>query len=372
MPTQFSEFQRLRAAIAVDRDRFCVAIHELEADDPFSIILEYDGSFPQPWSRVEVQRNVFCVTARAGAQPGDRPYVAISDEGDVFFIEDGGIRTEKIPGAGIYSDDADGSGGMAGLSSLGAGLVAFGMGGQLYERDSSGSWFRLIISNAQAGRLGSFSFLESYSGSALAGGRIEAEFWRTPEQIQKEMMETDDLERYHELSEEAERWAEGQGIVQTPVGLLLQSGGDDWQKVDVKTEQVLNAAFVEYRERIWIVGSGGLILVGNPRDGFQDQSFHGDRAQSHVSITKFRDRLVIASDYRLSWFDGHILTPLKPRLEPSINGGVPTPLKVQAVDDVLWLFDYKHGILRYDGENWEDIAIPPELLERNFQGLSRP
>ena len=79
--------------------------------------------------------------------------------------------------------------------------------------------------------------------------------------------------------------------------------------------------------------------------------------------------MVIASDYALHWFDGHLLSPLKPKIDPFINRNVPTPLKVQAVDDVLFYFDYKHGVHRYDGENWEEIVIPPELLEREFKGL---
>jgi hypothetical protein len=81
--------------------------------------------------------------------------------------------------------------------------------------------------------------------------------------------------------------------------------------------------------------------------------------------------MVIASDYALHWFDGHLLSPLKPILDPSINRNIPTPLKVQAVDDVLYLFDYKHGIHIFDGVKWAEIEIPPELLEREFKGLKR-
>jgi hypothetical protein len=129
------------------------------------------------------------------------------------------------------------------------------------------------------------------------------------------------------------------------------------------------AFFAETADRIWIVGTGGMILLGTAEAGFKDISFHGDRDKNLLSITKFRERMVIASDYALHWFDGHILTPLKPRLNALVNKGVPTPLRVQAVDDVLFYFDYKHGVHRFDGENWEEIVIPPELLERNFKGL---
>ena len=42
---------------------------------------------------------------------------------------------------------------------------------------------------------------------------------------------------------------------------------------------------------------------------------------------------------------------------------------MQAVDDVLFYFDYKLGVHRFDGNRWEEIPIPPELLARDFRGL---
>jgi hypothetical protein len=80
--------------------------------------------------------------------------------------------------------------------------------------------------------------------------------------------------------------------------------------------------------------------------------------------------MVMASDYALHTFDGHLLSPLKPTIDVSINKGVPTPLKVQVVDGVMFYFDYKHGVCRWDGESWDWIDIPPELLKRDFTGLT--
>ncbi len=51
--------------------------------------------------------------------------------------------------------------------------------------------------------------------------------------------------------------------------------------------------------------------------------------------------------------------PLRPRLDAAINGGVPTPLKLQTVGDVMFYFDYKHGVCRWDGETWDWIDFPP-------------
>ena len=372
MPTRFSEFQRIYAAIAAAPDRFCVAIHEMDVDDPFSIIIEYDGAFAQPWSRTEVRRNVFGVTARPDSEHGSRPYVAISDEGAVFFLDEGGVRTEKIRGAGVYSADADGSGAMSGLALVDGVLHAYGAGGQLYRRGAT-DWERLPIGDPKAAKRGAFAFLLPIGEqSALLGGAVAAESWTTPEDIQRARMEaaaSGDFERFQELSQEAERWADGQGVARVPSGLLLNGRGGDWRAVDINTEQILTAAFAETPEQVWIVGTGGLMLVGNTGSGFSDQSFVGDRDQNLVSITRFAQKTIVASDYSLHTFDGHLLSSLKPVLDPSVNSGTPTPFKVQVAGDAMFYFDYKHGVLRWDGEIWDEIPIPDELLARDFTGL---
>jgi photosystem II stability/assembly factor-like uncharacterized protein len=373
MATRFSEFQRLRAAHAISTNRFCLAIHELEVDDQFSIILEYDGAYPQPWTRVEVLRNISGVSARADATEQDRPYVAVSDEGDVFFLGERGIVTEKIRGAGIYSDDADGSGAINGISIQTGDLFAFGFGGQVYRREGDNHWIRLALSDVQASKCGNFAFFcGGHEKQQFAGGSLAAEFQKAPDELREERRRAaaaGDFDKFQELSKQIESWKEDQGIVRIPTGILLAGSPDTLTRIEIPSNETLTAIHIASPDQIWIVGTGGLILHGNARDGFKDVSFHGDRDKNLVSVTKFRDRMVIASDYALHWFDGHILTPLKPKLSPFINKGVPTPLKVQAVDDVLFYFDYKHGVHRYDGENWEEIVIPPELLEREFKGL---
>lgn len=114
----------------------------------------------------------------------------------------------------------------------------------------------------------------------------------------------------------------------------------------------------------WL-GGLGTILVGNGRNGLSSVGFAGDTL---LSITRFKDQYVIASDYALHIFDGHLLKSLKPHLR---GGSTPTPLRVQAIYDVLYYFDYKLRIYRFDGERWDQIPIPPELLKRDFKGLPK-
>jgi hypothetical protein len=373
MSANFGEFLRLRSGYALSRTRFCIVLHELEVDDQFSIILQYDGSFPQPWTRIETRRNISSVIGTHEDAIASSDYVATSDEGDVYFLEGEGVQSEKIPGAGLYSDDAQGLGAINGLAMINGRLHAFGLGGQLYSRDSTNAWGRLTISNDIVRKRGTFRAIEGdLSGEAYALGHLEAESWSDPEELEEEMLkaaERGDMQLFTQLRQEAERWADEQGIVRTTSGFLLHGNRNEWERLEIGSEENLVGIYVETVDQVWIVGTGGLILSGNARSGFRNVSFHGDRDKNLVSVTKFGDRVVIASDYALHWFDGHLLTPLKPKLSPFINKGVPTPLKVQAVDDVLFYFDYKHGVHRYDGENWEEIVIPPELLEREFKGL---
>ena len=118
---------------------------------------------------------------------------------------------------------------------------------------------------------------------------------------------------------------------------------------------------------MWITGFNGTILRGNASAGFQEVGFHGD-TERILSFTRFGDRYACAADRSLHWFNGHNLSDLR----PTTTVGVITPLKVVAVDDVLFFFDYRQGVHRFDGTNWTAIPIPPPLLERDFKGLPRP
>lgn len=74
--------------------------------------------------------------------------------------------------------------------------------------------------------------------------------------------------------------------------------------------------------------------------------------------------MILASDYALHSSDGHIMSPLKPTLDPTINKNVPNPLKIQTVRNTLYYFDRKHGVQIFDGADWIAIDIPAALLKR--------
>jgi hypothetical protein len=360
---------RINCAVAANRDEFCVALTELEYDDPFSAIITFDGRRTQPWGRTDVQREINSVCALPRSSDlNQAQFAALSNEGDIYFVGQSTIR-EKIRGAGVQSPDAIGIGATFEVAVAINGLWVTGENGQLHERRGADDWQPIAIQQLQGERSG---MEVSLSQIALAGEvGIYVLGTARPKSRGLSLEKTEQLKSNENWDDWFAAINESSSETAGSIGesLLFFWNGRDWREIQLPTKAVLRSIWVKSQSEIWIVGSNGAILKGNRNSGFKDVSFHGDQDKNLNSITGFRDRVVIASDYALHWFDGHILMPLKPKIDPSINKGVPTPLKVQAVDDVLFYFDYKHGVHRFDGENWEEIIIPSELLERNFKGL---
>lgn len=47
---------KIQAAYAAKSDNFCIALTELDYDDPFSAIVFYDGTLKEPLGRIDVRR----------------------------------------------------------------------------------------------------------------------------------------------------------------------------------------------------------------------------------------------------------------------------------------------------------------------------
>lgn len=126
---------------------------------------------------------------------------------------------------------------------------------------------------------------------------------------------------------------------------------------------VLSDVFVEAPDKVWAVGENGVILECNGHRGFRDVSFKGDDEDLR-SITCCGGKMILASDYALHSYDGHVMSPLKLTLDPTINKNVPNPLKIQTVGNTLYYFDGKHGVQIFNGAGWIAIDIPIAPLKR--------
>jgi hypothetical protein len=355
---------QIHAAFAARPDNFCIALSELEYDDPFSAILSYDGTFSQPWARVDVRREVTAITSLPATADGGVAYAALSNEGEVYFSNKAFDR-EDIPGAGIARPG--GRGQMYVLGTFQNALLAAGAGGLIYRRSDSG-WIQLNSGLAAP------SGYES-PGFAAMGVTANQELYicgsvfdnSEPYDVTSDPTYSDDMS-VEAMTELFMKNADG-SEQKSSAGFGAYFNGKIWRNLELGEHPPINSLFVESSNNVVMVGSNGLILTGNADAGFQDVSFKGNSNLNLLSVTIFEGQILIASDHSLHSFDGHILSPIKPKFALSRLASVPTPFKIQAVDDVLFYFDYKHGVHRLDGENWEEIEIPPELLEREFKGL---
>jgi hypothetical protein len=359
---------KIQAAYAARSDNFCIALAELEYDDPFSAIIFYDGSLKQPWGRIDVRREITAITAVNVADGGNR-YAALSNEGEVYYTEDAS-RQELLPGAGVARTGGHGS--MHALAPIQDGsLMAAGTSNQIF-RQGNGQW-RLDAPRISppAGYLkpGYAAIALAGSRELYVGGSVFAD--SSPYDVTADPSYGDDMDE-DALAElfMKQMNASSAGISgPNPAGFALYFDGSTWQNLSIGAVQPILDVYADKASRVWMVGSQGLILAGNAATGFTDVSFHGDRDLNLLSVTKFKEMVIIASDHGLHSFDGYSLSPIKPLINPRRGPAVPTPLKVQAVDDVMYYFDYAKHIHRWDGQIWDEIIIPPQLLERNFNGL---
>lgn len=371
---------RLDKALALNSDTFCVVFSGKDNEDMYSYILTYERELKQPWNRSDVPRKIEGLTGKIG-EDGRPTIQALSDEGDLYTLHMGRESTyTKIEGAGVYSEDATDLGYVNAITGVGSALFVTGYHSQLYRlTDTSTDWFH---KDKIPGTPETYDYLIFGTLAGTAESNMYLSVTYSPTSTNRELTEEEE-ERAAELfrqgkNEEAlaiHHAAEGPSRVYE--GRLYHWNGDEWRSVTTPRggkyypePATISDIFIENKDKVWAVGDNGVILMGNAEYGFDDVSFKGN-SENLRSITKFRDRMVIASDYALHWFDGHMLSPLKPNLDPAINKNVPNPVKVQAVDDILFYFDSKHGVQTFDGREWTEIEIPAELLERKFKGISK-
>jgi hypothetical protein len=357
---------QMLAAEVLSPTHFVVALGELAYDDPFSIVLEYDAAYPQPWSRTDISRALTAISAAPADPAGTTRFAAVSNEGDVYLIGDQTAR-EKIMGAGLASPDSAGLGGLYGMACIAGRLYAAGQGEQIYERPGPGRWDRIGLSLIDDPKYQSIAFGKIRGSSAsdiyvlgVAGPALP----KLDETTEQQLLAGDDWDAWFKANDEVASKAGTSGLVEK--ARVLHCDGAQWRELDLPTTAVIEDVYIETTDKVWLVGTGGTILVGSARRGFK-KAGSADEALTFLSFTKFKDGYVVASDYALHSFDGQSLTPLKARLRKA----PPTPFKVQAVNDRLVYFDYKQGIHRFDGTNWEALNVPPELLQRTFKGLTR-
>jgi hypothetical protein len=264
------------------------------------------------------------------------------------------------------SDGATNLGAIEAIGEVAGNLHAVGLSSQVYRRADDGTWINIGSDKLRPEPGIKYIYLRSFGGM-----RLDSIYVCGAAEPQRRKKLTDS--EYREIGEAAgrgdtERVMEIYDFAAEPVlknrGRIYYWDGKSWSRPACPDSSMLTCIFVEAPDKIWVVGYGGAILRGNAVDGFEKLNFHEDTTANY-SFTKFNGDYVVVAGYDLFRFTGHNLS----RFRPAVSPDKVYAFRVQAVDDVLYCFTYGPGVYRFDGTRWDEIPIPPELLERDFKGL---
>ena len=373
---------KIRAAHATDRDNFCLILYDTDYDydEPFSIVLLYDALTPkQPWSRYDVPRLISDVEFITNVD-NTETFIDLSDEGDIYRFEGDKAAHSKIEGAGLYSEDSKGYGAMNEILNLEGALLAVGLAQQLYMKEMD-SWEKIedpifqpegdvenIHFNAIGGRSKDHLHVVGIESMKSVQHNI-------PQKLLDERLaakRADDREWFRRVQVKIREH-------RTPLpkrkGRAFHFNKGTWSEIDVE-DQFPETVFIDSKDQVWFGGAGNSTLIKLDEDHEIDPiEIDPEGRGSIYSITEFKDRLILANDFGLFAYNENYdsledeIVRIKPKLNKKLHTK-PSPLKVQAVDDVMYYFDYNLGIYIWDGDKtWTNIPIPPELLEREFKGL---
>lgn len=309
--------------MAFTKDSIVIAAagDDLDVYAPLTRLFQYHHE-PTRWWSHDVEWRASAVTYFGPEQEAFDDFVVMSEEGHVHYVGEHDPVTEKIPGAGVFSEDAEGWGYLSGLKQIGQHLYACGGGGQIYKRVQPLHWVHM-----DKGLLQTPGVPESLLLSAIDGPHEDAIYT-----------------------------AGSLSAMGHPPKVYFWNGLV-WRELPLPpVAERINAIHVESESRIWLCGANGTLLLGNEHDGFKSLSTVNDN-QLFYSICLYQGIAVMGSNLGLFCYDPkhpeqgirELITGLTPELQ---DANV-----VDAVDGVLWSIGSK-DIARFDGKTWERIHHP--------------
>lgn len=362
---------KINTAHAKSEHEFAIGLNAfpMDMEDSHTAYLIYDARLEQPWSRVDANRNSSDITS------DDNNYYALSSEEYVHVLNGTVGISEEIKGMGIHADNATEGAGLA-IANIANIIFIAGQKRQFYKRNESGIWPEIFINISTLDKI-DISF-EALGGSAendiILSGRTAPNIGRTSEELRNarsKAIASGDKKKQREI-----RKLIRAGRTK-PEGRAYHWDGSTWTQIDVE-DYFPRTVFFDSQGRAWLGCDRGTILqVERDEDGDFDVDDIEIIEESRAvisSITEFKGRLIMASTEGLHAYNEDFdsiddeIVQIKPKLNKKLHSK-PSPLKVQAVDDVMYYFDYNLGIYIWDGDKtWTNIPIPPELLERDFKG----
>jgi hypothetical protein len=318
-------------AKAIHAEFLCVAAipDNFEILQPFTRLCRYAPFTPGPakWFYDDLD---FAVTSITRMEfDGRTNFGVLSAEGDTLLLRPPPFVREKIPGAGIHSQDSKLWGRMTHVRQIGGTLFACGDGGQIYRR-----------TKATFGD-------ERYE-------HMDPTLLDDPDARLEALLNNPHSEAAHMKSYFCINGPSEDDIyVCGTRGTLLHSRGGAFESLRHITQAALINILVENEKIIWICGRDGTLLTGNARDGFRHAVASGSGSQLFSSMTMHDGKIYLASSANprglFVYQDGRF-NQVRSGLKPDIHD-VHT---VDSVGGVLWVVGSK-DILRFDGKTWERI-----------------
>lgn len=346
---------RVHSGHAFSQDKFAIAVGELEDDDPSTMLLIYDETFEGLWGAVELPRIVLSVHSMPSENHGRPIYVAMSDEGDVYFIE-GDVPVEKIPGAGVRSEDAQGYGPMNMIRCVGDTLYACGLNGQVYRRPKGGPWERLAAVGMSGMDEAHLSAVAAHPDGTVCTVGFGEQLYRTP--TPSEQAELDAARKAGDRALRRELRARYRPMLAPPGPRAYLSGAEGWRRVELDSNGKLEDVAAEAEEAFLAVGSMGFAVVFDDPETAKDLAF--DDSPRHLHAVRTHDgKSYVLADREIRVLDA----------AHSLNESIPLPdeltrpHQIDVVEGALWLFDHA-GVARYTDGSWQRIEIPEVLWKR--------
>jgi hypothetical protein len=209
----------------------------------------------------------------------ERPiFVTISEEGRVLFHAAKEF-VEDIPEAGLWKQSAKGYGYIGGVRQLGGKLLAFGYGGQVYERIAPNTWVRFDK--------GLFEQTEEKFDVAEICLSRDGQFYAVSA-----------FGRTGRIS--------------------VRSEGSDWTDLANPSGERLSSCIAADDGTVWICGKNGTLLHGNAHAGFTAVPTP-DINDTFLSLALYAGKVWLATRVSLFAYDGESVQGNEFRLTRSSN-----------------------------------------------------
>jgi len=278
----------------------------------------------QPWVYESVDWRTVALTAFDPDYTKEWWLCALSEEGDVSFTGGGFFIKEKIPGAGVWSDDAKNWGYLSDLRQIGDYLYACGYCGQVYKRFAPEDW-----------------------------RHVDSGLLQPPGTDMKDSIALSVINGPHENAIYTAGYQHTDGLL--PKAFFYN--GQQWREIALpEVAKRITHIYVESESKIWMCGASGTLLLGNAIEGFRSLSTTDDN-RFFTSLCKFQNKIYLASNQGLFTYDPQApergIIPASTDLIPDLQD----TNVVGAWSKTLWSIGPK-DIARFDGKTWQRIHFP--------------